>query len=118
MTIETEVCDVEALRLACRRRDLPEPVHRTAKLFTAEATGFCVELPDWKFPVVCECDTGTVHYDNFEGRWGDPALLDSLLQTYAVEKTKLEARRAGYSVIERAQENGSIRLSIEVGGAA
>ena len=117
VTITTEIRDVAALRLACSRLSLAEPAHRTAKLFSSEATGYCVELPKWRYPVVCDVESGQTSYDNYEGRWGDPVHLNRLLQNYAVEKTKLEARRSGYSVLERPLEDGSIRLSIEVGGA-
>ena len=117
VTIETQIRDPAALRLACGRLQLPEPEHRTAKLFTTEATGYCVELPDWRYPVVCDCEAGAVHYDNYEGRWGEPVHLNRLLQHYAIEKTKLEARRSGYSVIEQPLENGSVKLHVEVGGA-
>ena len=48
VTIRTEVKDAEALRLGCDRLGLERPVHRAAKLFTTEATGYCVELPEWK----------------------------------------------------------------------
>ena len=70
VTIATEARDAEALCLGCERLGLERPVHRTAKLFTAEATGYCVELPDWRYPVVCDVESGSVHYDNFNGRWG------------------------------------------------
>jgi hypothetical protein len=35
-----------------------------------------------------------------------------------VEKAKLEARRVGNSVTEQLLPNGSIRLTVQVGGAA
>jgi hypothetical protein len=97
---------------------LERPVHRTAKLFTTEATGYCVELPEWRYPVVCDVESGSVHYDNFNGRWGEQSRLDSLLQMYAVEKTRLEARRRGHTVTEQALADGAIKLTVQVGGAA
>jgi len=36
----------------------------------------------------------------------------------AFEKTKLEARKKGHSVLEQPLEDGSIKLTIHVGGAA
>ena len=33
------------------------------------ATGYCVRLPDWRYPVVCDTESGRVRFDNFEGRW-------------------------------------------------
>jgi hypothetical protein len=44
--------------------------------------------------------------------------LDAFLQAYAVEKAKLEARRQGHVVTEQQLSDGSIKLSIQVGGAA
>jgi hypothetical protein len=38
--------------------------------------------------------------------------LDGFLQSYAVEKAKLEARKKGFSVNETALQDGSIRLQI------
>jgi hypothetical protein len=36
--IQTKLRDREAVRAACRRLSLPEPVHGTAALFSASAT--------------------------------------------------------------------------------
>ncbi|EMI22566.1 hypothetical protein RMSM_00504, partial [Rhodopirellula maiorica SM1] len=41
--------------------------------------------------------------------------LDEFLQVYAVEKTKIEARRNGYSVTEQSLKDGSIKLSLTSG---
>lgn len=104
-----------ALRAACRRMRLDEPVHQTVKLFSDEATGYCVQLPRWRYPVVCNTDAGVVKYDNYEGHWGEQALLDSLCQSYAVEKSILEARKQGRSVTEQSLADGSIKLTVHVG---
>ncbi len=115
VTIQTEVRDAEALGLACRRLELGEPVHETVPLFSGQATGYTVRLPDWRYPVVFDVDQGQVRYDNFEGRWGEPAQLNRLLQFYGVEKCRLEARRKGYSVLENQLSDGSIKLTIQIG---
>lgn len=116
--IETEIRDPTALQAACRRLRLAEPREETVELFSAQATGYAVRLPNWHYPVVCDLAAGTIAFDNFNGRWGDPRELDRLLQSYAVEKATLEARRQGHSVFEQPLPDGSIRLSIQVGGAA
>jgi hypothetical protein len=118
VTIATEIRDAEALCLGCDRLGLTRPVHRTAKLFSSEATGYCVNLPEWRYPVVCDVESGSIHYDNFNGRWGEQSRLDALLQMYAVEKTRLEARRRGHTVTEQAMADGAIKLTVQVGGAA
>ena len=88
------------------------------KLFSGEVNGLAVQLPDWRYPVVCETTSGQVKFDNYNGRWGDQQELDRFLQVYTVEKTKLEARRKGHSVTEQPLQDGSIKLTINVGGAA
>ena len=50
--------------------------------------------------------------------WGEQQHLDAFLQTYAVEKAKVEARRRGHSVTEQPLADGSIKLTIQVGGAS
>jgi hypothetical protein len=75
-------------------------------------------LPEWKYPVVCDLSVGQVRYDNFEGQWGDRRALDKLLQSYAVERAKIEARRRGHSVTEQVLSDGSIKLTVQVAGGA
>lgn len=118
VTIKTEVRDPIAIAAACHRLGLTSPVHGTAKLFSGAATGILVHLPGWKYPVVCQTETGQVAFDNYEGRWGEQAQLDQFLQAYAVEKAKLEARKKGHAVTEQSLSDGSVKLTIQVGGAA
>ena len=116
ISIKTRVRDPIAIQSACERLKLPAPVFGTARLFTSEATGWQVNLPGWRYPVVCETDQGDVKFDNFNGRWGDKSNLDAFLQAYAVEKAKLEARKQGHSVSEEQLADGSIRVQIAVAG--
>ena len=118
VTIKTEVRDAVAVRAACHRLSLAEPTQGRTKLFSGEVDGLAVHLPEWSYPVVCELTTGQLHYDNFNGRWGDQKHLDRFLQAYAVEKAKLEARSKGHSVTEQSLSNGSIKLTVQVTGGA
>ncbi|MEW4490902.1 DUF1257 domain-containing protein [Thalassoglobus sp. JC818] len=118
VSIQTEVRDPVAIRSACDRLKLPEPVFGKAKLFSSSATGWAVQLPEWRYPVVADVNTGKLAYDNYNGRWGEQKQLDRFLQGYAVEKAKIEARKKGHSIIEQPLEDGSIRLTVSVGGAA
>jgi hypothetical protein len=117
VSIKTEIRDPTALVAACRRLGLSEPVQGTAQLFTSQAEGLIVNLPDWRYPVVIDTDTHQVQYDNYGGQWGNQSELDRLLQAYAVEKAKIESRRAGYTVTEQPLSDGSIKLTIQTGGA-
>jgi hypothetical protein len=116
--IKTQVRDPEALRAACRRLGLAEPVQGTFKLYSAEATGWAVRLPDWQYPVVFDLARGEARIDNFQGVWGDPKHLDRFMQAYAIEKAKLEARHKGHSTMERQLADGSIKLTVQVAGGA
>jgi hypothetical protein len=116
--IQTEVRDAEAVRVACKRLNLEEPVQGTAKLYEGEVTGLLVRLPEWAYPALVDTATGQVKFDNYEGTWGDRKHLDAFLQAYAVEKAKLEARKRGHSVFEQPLPDGSVKLTIGVGGGA
>ena len=116
--IKTEVRDAVAVGAACQRLKLEAPTHDTVKLFSGEATGVIVKLPGWRYPVVFKTTTGEAQFDNYNGRWGEQSRLDQFLQTYAVEKAKLEARKKGHTVTEQSLADGSIKLTVTVGGAA
>ena len=116
--IKTEVRDAIAVQEACQRLGLDAPVLGTITLFATEASGLLVRLPGWIYPVVFDTRSGQVRFDNYGGRWGEQAQLDWFLQAYAVEKTKIEARRKGHTVFEQTLDNGSIKLTVTVGGAA
>jgi hypothetical protein len=113
--IRTEVRDPLAIAAACDRLQLPAPAAGQHRLYSDSVTGLAVQLPDWRYPVVCDTATGQVRYDNYGGRWGDQSRLNQFLQAYAVEKARLEARRRGHSVTEQSLSDGSIKLTIRVG---
>lgn len=114
VTIETVVRDAAAVRAACRRLSLAEPVQGTHRLYSGEATGLAVQLPAWQHPVVAELASGQLKFDNFNGRWGEQKHLDRFLQAYAVEKARLEARKKGCVCTEQTLADGSIKLTIQV----
>jgi hypothetical protein len=118
VVIKTEIRDPAALAAACRRLGLAEPVQGTATLYSGQASGLLVNLPEWRYPVVIDTASATVRYDNFNQAWGNQAQLDRLMQAYGVEKARLEARKAGHTVTEQPLADGSIKLTIHVGGGA
>ena len=121
--ITTEVRDEAAVQSACERLHLPRATRGTFELYSSKERGLGIELPQWKYPVVATSDetgqlTGQLRYDNYEGRWGSQEFLDQLLQMYAVEKAKIEARKKGHTVTEQRLDSGSIKLTVNVRGAA
>ena len=118
VTVKTEVRDQAAVAAACRRLALPEPVMGTAQLYSGQAKGLLVRLPEWAYPVVIDTDSGTIRYDNYNGAWGDEAHLHRFLQAYVVERARGEARRKSYATTEQSLADGSITVEIRVGGHA
>ena len=118
VSIQTQIRDANAVRAACQRLGLPQPTSGTHRMYSGQVAGLAVQLPKWVYPLVCQVDTGQLQFDNYHGRWGDPKHLDAFRQAYAVEKAKIEARRKGHVVTEQPLADGSIRLTIHVGGAA
>lgn len=116
--IKTQIRDGGAVAAACRRLSLPEPVEGTATVYATEETGLLVQLRGWNYPVVCDLATGGLKYDNYGGAWGEQSELDRFLQAYAVEKAKIEARKQGHTVYEQPLSDGSIKVTVQVGGAA
>jgi hypothetical protein len=116
--IKTEIRDEAAVKAACVRLKLPTPEYKTVRLFSSTVTGLCVQLPGWRYPVVCDLKTGQLQFDNYNGHWGEQKHLDAFLQGYAVEKAKLEARKKGHTVSETRLQDGSIRVVVKIGGAA
>ena len=116
--IKTEVRDEAAVQSACSWLHLPRAKRGTFELYSSTETGLAIELPHWKYPVVANTNTGELRYDNYQGRWGSQEFLDQFLQMYAVEKAKIEARKKGHTVTEQRLDGGSIKLTVNVGGAA
>ena len=116
--IKTQIRDAEAVRAACRRLGLAAPMQGTSRLFSGEVTGLAVQLPGWRYPAVCQLDSGQVQFDNFQGNWGEQKALDGFLQSYGVERAKIEARKRGHSVSEQQLQDGSVKLTIQVSGGA
>ena len=112
--IETQVRDPAAIYAACRRLQLTTPIEGKARLFSGVESGWLVQLPGWRYPLVCQAKTGQLRFDNYGGQWGPQRELDRFLQAYAIEKTRLEARKQGHSLVEQALADGSIRLTVEV----
>ena len=117
VSVNTQIRDPAALAAACHRLGLVEPTSGTARLFSGEATGLIVHLPGWRYPAVIDTGAAQIRYDNYNGTWGRRCELDRLLQAYAVEKARIEARKAGHSITEQTLPNGAIKLTIHVGGA-
>ena len=118
--IELEVNDIAALRQACSALGLVfQPDQRTFKWFGESAQcEHAIKVPDARYEIgvvkahgryELNCDYYDPGIENVIGRQGG-----LLKQAYAVARTKTEARRKGYTVIEKKTDAG-IRLHLRMG---
>lgn len=105
------------MQAACKKLHLPPATHGTFELYSSTETGLGIELPRWKYPAVANLQTGALKFDNYEERWGSREHLDRFLQRYCLEAATIAARKEGYSVQEQRLNDGSIKLTVNVGGA-
>lgn len=113
VVVQAQITDLTAIKAACHRLKLPQPIQGEVKLFDRIAYGIGVSLEGWLFPICIEAD-GNLLFDNFQGLWGSTEMLDKFQQMYVVEKAKLEARKQGYQCSESVLADGSIRLNVLV----
>ena len=113
--IQTEVRSEPAVQAACRRLQLPPAKRDTFELYGSTETGLGIKLPEWRYVVVANTESGQLRFDNYEGRWGKQKYLDQFLQRYAVEAATIAARKQGHSVVESRLDDGSVKLTVQIG---
>ena len=110
--VKTSITDVQAIKDACKSLELPAPVHGTHKVYSTEATGWGVSLTGWRFPVVCNTETGEVKYDNCKGSWGHKDRLTEFQQQYSIERMRRIATENNHTFNEERMKDGRVRLTI------
>ena len=114
--IQTEIRSEPAVQAACKRLQLPPAKQGTFELYGSKETGLGIELPQWRYVVVANTETGQLRFDNYEQRWGEQKHLDEFLQRYAVEAATIAARKQGHSIVESRLDDGSVKLLVQIGG--
>ena len=118
--IELEVKDLETLARACTRLGLKlVKGQKTFKWYGTE-DGKCdhaIKVPGatYEIGVIKAGNALELQCDYFDSGIGKAIGQNGglLKQAYAIERTKIEARRKGYSIIEKKTESG-IRLHVRV----
>ncbi len=118
--IELEVRDLRTLRQACTRLGLTLLERKKTFKWYGQEDGQCdhaIRVPgaSYEIGVIKSADLYELQCDFWdsaiEKAIGQKGGL--LKQAYAIERTKTEARRKGYSIIEQETDSG-IRLNIRV----
>ena len=120
-TIKTQIKDIAALNLACTEMGLKLITNAKARGYDQEMRNgeFVIQLkgpydiavnkqPDGTFGLTTDWWNG--HVEREVGKD-----YSKLLQLYAVHKASLEAKKKGYSVLRKSQQDGSIKLVL-IGG--
>jgi hypothetical protein len=110
-TIALEFRDVAALGEAASGCGLELRQETVTFYDGTRVTGTAVRLPGWRYPIVVDSD-GRLHYDQYEGRWGDLAQLHRFRQAYAEAATTRFAHARGYLVTRMTQADGTVRLAL------
>ena len=76
--------------------------------------GTLIKIPGWKYPVVVD-KNGKVHYDCYNGRWGEKDRLLKLTQKYSVEELKMHCASIGKPFVEVFNEKDQC-IDLIVGG--
>ena len=71
-----------------------------------------IQLPNWCYPVFVDSQ-GSIHFDNYNGSWGDEQLLNKLKQEYAREACYMQAESQGYMVTsETYNDQGTLVMEL------
>lgn len=65
------------------------------KLYEGSYTGNGFHLAGWAYPCVLD-EAGSLHFDNFEGRWGNAADLETLKGAYTLAVAEQAAQAQGW----------------------
>lgn len=97
VTCEIEIRDPEAFRaaaLALGAELLGEGAHQLFEHGRKAEHGFGIKFPGWLYPVVLT--PAGLRFDDFGGRWGNPADITRLTERYAIEAARNAATAQGW----------------------
>jgi hypothetical protein len=120
-TVKTEFRDPVRLALACdhlgityQRGEFRERFYQRDDFGEGD---FKMKLKGWEYPVVVNTKTGEVHFDNYNGDWGDIERLNDVDMKYRESIVMDEAQLLileGYSITTTTNEQtGDVQIILE-----
>lgn len=103
LKVNTKFKNADAINQAAQRMGATFLGHGKHKLFAGTVEGIGVKLPSWRYPIVIDKE-GQIHYDNYEGAWGDEKILDQFRANYIDCLAREIAIRNNWSYVNT--ENG------------
>ena len=113
MNIQASLKDMAIVELVCQKLGVKISEVKDHKLFNTTERGRAIQLEGWRYPMVIKED-GSVAFDNYNGSLGKTELMSEFRAHYGIEAAKSAARKAGYSYYETVEENGDLKLTIDV----
>lgn len=116
--LNLNITKLDLLLKAAAEQQLTVEQNVTVHLFSATVHGLAIHLPGWRYPVVVDAN-GQLHYDNYNGHWGDAAKLTELVQAYSREVVLDTMRQQGFEYplyTEEEEADGTLVLTVTVGG--
>ncbi len=112
-TVEIEFKNHDALSVAVNKLGGRVIGHGTHALYETKHTGFAVQLPNWELPVIAGADS-QLHYDTYNGAWGNESDIAKLTSAYAIETARHAAAAQGW--VSQDQSDGSLLIYHPTGG--
>lgn len=113
LTVKIAIKDHRALDAAVRRMGGAMLGEGSHKLFSSAESGIGFKLPGWSYPLIARED-GSLAYDDYHGRWGNPADIEALENIYGVEAARFAAQGLGWIVEDN--ESGGVTIYHPEGG--
>lgn len=118
-TVKMQIENEATLVAACDALHIPyQTGKQKVNLFSQEVSGdFSLRLNNWRYPVVVNFATGEVHFDNYEGHWGNPDDLLVLKREYKAQTVEQsdaiqERLREGYQIERLLDESGDLKIRL------
>jgi len=99
--LSVEVKDLDIVQQVCQKKGYQYTApNANNRLYGGQVAGASVKFPSWTYPVVIAQD-GQLHYDNYNGSWGNEKILQEFLHEYSVEKSLNDLSLAGMSAMRQ-----------------
>lgn len=120
VSVKTQVKDAALVEAAAREVGATYLGVGSHKLFQGSKQGIGVKFTGWQYPVVFGEDA--VHFDNYEGAWGDRKQLDRFTQEYAAQGALRHVRSnpayAQAEIMRSTLKDGSIELTVSLASSS
>jgi hypothetical protein len=111
--VETEFLDKEMVKKTCEELGIEFVDEKQVRLYEGNfPCDYSIKLKGWNYAVGIQSN-GKALFDNFNGQWGNESELDAFRQRYSENVTLHHAERAGYRVLHREMNNGTLRIEIQ-----